>query len=421
MNQMNVLIRAIIAAIVLILGVAGSAGVASGREGPASSQPATASFEAFDREAREGKPMSVVFFGGSLTWGANSSDPQRTSYRALMGEYLRSKYPRCPFTFWDAAIGGTGSRLGMFRLERDVLSHHPDLVFYDFTANDDLDSADTAALVSYETTLREMIGGGIPVVQVFFSFKYNFGDFYVPGGLPRVLAHQKLADAYHTAVGNTFPVVHQKLAKGEANIDVLWPFDGAHPNDSGYQLFFEVVRDGFEKAVADRRVCIVPPEPVYGFQDHHRSRINLVDHPLPAGWARAKTFRTSLWFDGLSSRWMDDVAVADWQDRKKIEPLKIDFTGTTLGIFGEMDQDGLGFTVKIDGKAMMYQPNPKIPPSEIWKADTIAFGGNGRLFFWRDVTSILAPGTHTAEIMPVFPESITKGQLRIESICVAGD
>ena len=101
------------------------------------------------------------------------------------GPVSSAEVPKSSFTFWDAAIGGTGSRLGMFRLQRDVLSRHPDLVFYDFTANDDLDSADTAGLISYETCLREMVGQGIPVVQAFLGFKYNFGEFYVPGGLPR--------------------------------------------------------------------------------------------------------------------------------------------------------------------------------------------------------------------------------------------
>lgn len=36
----------------------------------------------------------------------------------------------------DAAIGGTGSQLGAFRLKRDVSRFHPDLVFLDFTVND---------------------------------------------------------------------------------------------------------------------------------------------------------------------------------------------------------------------------------------------------------------------------------------------
>jgi len=41
----------------------------------------SASFAEFDRKARAGEPLSVVFFGGSLTFGANASNPETTSWR----------------------------------------------------------------------------------------------------------------------------------------------------------------------------------------------------------------------------------------------------------------------------------------------------------------------------------------------------
>ena len=84
-----------------------------------------------------------MFFGASLTWGANASDPNLTSYRALVGARLEKAYPKARFKFWDAAIGGTGSQLGVFRFERDVLRRKPDLVFLDFSANDDINSDDS--------------------------------------------------------------------------------------------------------------------------------------------------------------------------------------------------------------------------------------------------------------------------------------
>jgi len=64
------------------------------------------SFADFDCRARAGERLCVAFFGGSLTWGANASDPQRTSYRALCGQQLEAHYPRARFRFVDAAIGG---------------------------------------------------------------------------------------------------------------------------------------------------------------------------------------------------------------------------------------------------------------------------------------------------------------------------
>jgi lysophospholipase L1-like esterase len=408
-------------ACLLILGVVfGGTLTALGAASSTASSDSPASFEAFDRMARDGQPLSVVFFGGSLTWGANASDPQRTSYRALMGQYLQARYPKSSFTFTDAAIGGTGSKLGMFRMDRDVLSHHPDLVFLDFSANDGLETRDLPTLASYECLVREMVGRGIPVMQVFLGFKYCFGDNWHPEALPRVIAHRELAAAYHTGVGDSFPFVQDQLTSGKADINQLWPFDGAHPDDPGYRLFFEAVRNGFEEAVADKRICVVPPKPVFSDQYSTRKRIRLAEQTPTPGWQVAKTYRTSAWFDGLSSRWMDDVLMCDVKDAATVKPITVQFAGTFVGLFGEADQDGLSFKATVDGKPLLYQESPKTEPTEIWPWNSKRVG-NARLFMWRELSDQLSPGSHTLVIQPVFPEGTKVGQLRIESVCAAGE
>jgi lysophospholipase L1-like esterase len=385
---------------------------------PGSTQPGSTGFADFDARASAGEPLSVVFFGGSLTWGANASDPQLTSYRALMGAYLRKKYPRSAFTFWDAAIGGTGSRPGVFRLDRDVLSRKPDLVFLDFTANDGLEGTDPLSLHTYESILRRLIGNGIPVEQVFLGFESNFGPAYDEQKMPRRHDHLKLAQAYHTGIGDCFPYVQQRLTDGSRDIKTLWPFDGAHPDDPGYQLFFEAVRNGFDQAIADKRVCVIPDKPVFGDDFLHPGRIVLVDLPQrPRGWSQAKTYRTSMWFDGLSSRWMGDVLLCDLADRSIAGPLKVQFEGTFVGLFGEGDADGLPFKVKIDGVDIPYRAKPRDPPVDLWPGSV---KGGGRLFIWRELAGELPPGKHLLEVGPVFPDGIVKGQLRLESVCAGG-
>lgn len=375
-----------------------------------------ASFQEFDRRAKNGEALNVVFFGGSLTWGANATDPQRTSYRGLMSDYLRQRYPKAPLVFHDAAIGGTGSKLGMFRLERDVLSRKPDLVLLDFSANDGMWDSDVPTLASYESLLREMIGKGIPVEQVFLGFKFNVGAQWAPEKVQRVIDHKKLAAAYGTATADALSHIQDELTAGRAKIDTLWPIDGAHPDDPGYRLFFEAARDGFDQGVREGRVCKVPKEPVFSAEYMTRKRIRLVDSPLPTGWHRVKTYRTSMWFDGLASRWMDDVACCDAKDKDTVAPLKMEFEGTMVGIFGEAEDEGVPFKVLIDGKPVMYHPNPKVPASETWTWGMKV----GRLFAWRELANSLTPGKHTLEIQPVFVAEKPKGQLRIESVCVAG-
>lgn len=77
-------------------------------------------FSAFDQKALK-EELNVVFLGGSLTWGAQATSPMETSFWALVEKKLAATYPKARFRFGDAAIGGTGSQLVAFRLDRDVL------------------------------------------------------------------------------------------------------------------------------------------------------------------------------------------------------------------------------------------------------------------------------------------------------------
>ena len=391
---------------------------------------ADVSFAEFDRKARAGEPLSVVFFGGSLTYGANASNPETTSWRGLMMDYLLKKYPKTQFYFHDAAIGGSGSDLGMFRLQRDVLSKKPDLVFYDFTVNDGADGADIEKLASYEGNLRKMIGAGIPVMQEFFTFKfYHAPEAYK---MQRVLDHKKIAEAYHTATADVLTSICELVHSGKVSENDIWPADGAHPYDYGYTLFFETVRDGFEKAVADKRVCVVPEKPVFSDKFSKTNRMILVDGTLPKGWRRHTAYRTALWVDGLSSRWMTDMAVCGGKEKgakvaiTEIEPLKVEFTGTFVGLFCEKAGNGLSFKVKIDGNPVQHVVKSKEGSQsfDAWPNNTSRFCPgykDGHLFSWIPIANQLAPGKHTLEIDPVLDPDNVDGELHLESVCVAGD
>ena len=54
----------------------------------------------------------------------------------------------------NAAIGGTGSLLGAFRLEKHVLRHDPDLLFVEFAVNDS-GTPDDSVLATMEGIVRQ--------------------------------------------------------------------------------------------------------------------------------------------------------------------------------------------------------------------------------------------------------------------------
>ena len=367
----------------------------------------SASFGDFDARAKAGEKLTVAFFGGSLTWSANATEPNVTGFRGLMAKYLTEKYPEAHFTFVDAAIGGTGSNLGMFRLERDVLSKKPDLVFLDFACNDGGENTAIAPTCCYEYLLREMIARGICVQQMFFTFK----DWTKPGAMPskehpRRDVYWQLAKAYGTPVGDVYETpLWKRMNAGEVPVDKVWPIDGGHPDDIGYRMFADAGIAGFEKAIREGAVCRVPEKPVFGTVRDVR-RWNPVDGTLPKGWARKLTYRTSLWYDGLPSRWMEDVAAFSGAERS---PLMVEAPGNFFGIFGEADEKALTAEIASDGK-------------KVAAFNGYHRAGPGRLFIWRNV---LLGGweagescSHRFTVDPI-PSADGKGEFRIGSICTA--
>ena len=157
--------------------------------------------------------------------------------------------------FSDAAIGGTGSQLGVFRLERDVLRRKPDLVFLDFTANDDIDSDNPETLASYESLVRRIVvEAKAPVVQVIFPFQWNvkLGNLK---DMKRRDAHRAIGEAYGTAVGDAVALAIDRVQAGTTTIEELWPVDGVHPGDKGYELFADAAwTRSAGRSTASRRV-----------------------------------------------------------------------------------------------------------------------------------------------------------------------
>lgn len=399
---------------------------------PAAAAPSatkSASFADFDRRARAGERLNVAFFGASLTWGANASDPQKTSYRADVARRFEAAYPNAHFRFIDGAIGGTGSQLGVFRLERDALRTHPDLVFLDFSANDDIYTATPESLASYESLVRRIITQAkAPVVQVIFPFQWNAR----PGEMAKMKrrdAHLAISRAYHTAVGDAIELATQRIAAGETTTEKIWPIDGVHPGDVGYALFADAAWQGYRNGVAKKLAPAAPSKMLYAptYMTWKRVRISSLG-PLPAGWSVGIPNRVSAWYDGLMSRWLDDESIASNRrsevgaDGKKtlvpqtVEPLKVKFRGTMVLLFGEETLKSGTYKVSVDGAPVADAADAT--KDAVFSASGVRFGGNRQ--HAQIVAQGLAPNVeHRLEIIPQFGVD-TETELRLESICVAG-
>ncbi|WPJ95809.1 SGNH/GDSL hydrolase family protein [Coraliomargarita algicola] len=363
-------------------------------------------FSEFDQRAAGGSSLTVAFLGGSLTWGAQATDPLKTSYRALVSNHLRERYPQAKFTFVDAAIGGTGSQLGVFRLQRDVLDYQPDLVFLDFTVNDGAYALPTDdRLSSYEAIIRQLLRSGTPVIQVILAMKADVQ--LEPSSRPLDALHKEIGAAYQLPLADVLAQMRQAVVvEGRATPDELWdlPYDQTHPGDAGYALYAECVWATYLEAVQEELVCHLPETMLH--PDHYmqldRFRLCGLDI-LPAGWSRGVPHRNAIAFDFVCSRWMDDVAIARAVEGVVPEALKLEFQGQSVLLFGEGTQKSGRYIVRIDGgEAKEYNMYCK----------------DGNMRHVQIIAQGLKPGiTHTLEITPKLADG---EELRLESVCVAG-
>ncbi|MEI6679053.1 MAG: SGNH/GDSL hydrolase family protein [Mariniphaga sp.] len=73
------------------------------------------------------RQVRIGYIGGSIT--------EMQGWRDLTFSWFRMNFPQTAFYQIDASIGGTGSGLGAFRMEHDLLAGQPDLIFVEFAVN----------------------------------------------------------------------------------------------------------------------------------------------------------------------------------------------------------------------------------------------------------------------------------------------
>lgn len=83
-------------------------------------------------------PINIVIFGDSVSHGALDGDEidYETVYHNRLKKKLNGVRNYVPVNVINASIGGLTARASLPRLERDVISHHPDLVVVCFGLND---------------------------------------------------------------------------------------------------------------------------------------------------------------------------------------------------------------------------------------------------------------------------------------------
>ena len=201
---------------------------------------------------KAGKDVNIAYFGGSIT--------QADGWRPKTLEWFRKTYPQSKITEINAAIGGTGSDLGVFRCQQDVLSPKPDLIFVEFAVNDG-GAAPESIWRTMEGIVRQAWKAN-PETDICYVYTMvtSFIDDYGKGLFPPATSSDEmLADyygipaisvAFHTAELARAGKLWYTPKKDDAGKEIappegcfVWSGDGVHPNDQGHEVYAQIIEE----------------------------------------------------------------------------------------------------------------------------------------------------------------------------------
>lgn len=305
----------------------------------------------FRAKAESGGEVRVAYLGGSIT----AAD----GWRVLTTDWLRASYPKARFTEIFAAVPGSGSEYGAMRLSRDVLAHHPDLLFVEFAVNDGTTNPYVA--VQMESIVRQTWAADPNTDIVFvYTVYHGFWDALLTGQpYEPVRTMEMVATKYGVPSFNFGGRVRELANAGKlvlraspaaaksptssGSVMVLTG-DGTHPDEEGHRLYANALRARWPDLVGQQ-----PPAP-------H----SLATAPLEGAWTEPHLVLPAALHPGEG--WTPLAASDPRANAQKYPalvpptyfgthpaaPLRFQFKGTVLGFVGLKGPENGYFRVTVD-------------------------------------------------------------------------
>jgi len=304
-----------------------------------------------------GAEVKIGYLGGSIT--------AQNGWRVQTLAHFKKAYPQASFAEINAAIGGTGSDLGVFRVKQDVLSQGPDLLFVEFAVNDG--GADPQRIIRAMEGIVRQTWQANPKCDICFVYTLTealsppmlegklqrsasamekVADFY---GIPSItlgMEVAKLAKAGKLAWRAKLPKTDaEKAALGDK---FVFAADGVHPHDSTGQVLYTqaIVRSLPALAIANNSPTVHVSNLALDPANLERAKlVPVTAAKLSAGLAPAD-MATDAFAKGWSKRLPAMVKLT--QPGQSIE---FKFKGTHCAVYDVVGPAGGMVAVTLDGKA----------------------------------------------------------------------
>jgi len=295
-----------------------------------------------------GKEVKIAYLGGSIT--------AAPGWRVKTLAWFDEQFPDAKPVEINAAIGGTGSDLGVFRFGHDVLEHGPDLVFVEFAVNDG-GAPPEQIWRAMEGIVRQTWAAN-PRTDVCFVYTYRLGyEKDLDEGLcPRAAsAMEMLAEHYR------IPAVHVALRVVELHAEgkliyksdepapdgvIRFSKDGVHPLDEGHRIYTDVIAD----AVTAMRGKVQPVD--HGaklatsfVEDHWQAAkmVPIAESMLSGTWQRLPE-------DNPLVRRFGNRMGTLWETTEPGGKISFRFRGSQAKLYDLLGPDGGQVIVTVDGQ-----------------------------------------------------------------------
>ena len=309
-----------------------------------------------------GAEIKIGYLGGSIT--------AQSGWRPKTLAHFQKAYPQAKFTEINAAIGGTGSDLGVFRLKQDVLDHKPDLMFVEFAVNDG-GAAPEQIFRCIEGIVRQT-WKALPECDI--CFVYTLTEALAPAMLEgkfqrSASAMEKIADHYG------IPTIHMamevaKLAKEgtlvwkaklpktdeeKKALDGKFVFapDSVHPHvETGHELYLEAIVRSMEpiKAASQSPAAHRLGAPFIATNYEQAKLLPISDATLSKGFTLLDATT-----DDFGKRWANRMTTLH-KGTQPGETITFKFKGTRCSIYDIIGPDGGQVIVTLDDKPARIVP-----------------------------------------------------------------
>ncbi|MBQ8107234.1 MAG: SGNH/GDSL hydrolase family protein [Ruminococcus sp.] len=185
--------------------------------------------EVFNKVKNEGK-LNMVYLGGSITQGCHATVTENR-YVDLSAQWWKNRFPQAEIEYFNAGIGATTSQFGAARAPIHVLDKKPDLVFVEFSVNDE---ADTFFMETYESLIRrllkdENVKAVILINNLFYDSGRNAQDI-----------HNGVGKHYQLPIVSVRDHIYPLLTDGTEEVSE-YTEDMLHPKDKGHRLIADII------------------------------------------------------------------------------------------------------------------------------------------------------------------------------------